>query len=143
MGMNVHLDIVSADEEIFSGLAELVVANGLSGELGIMPGHTPLLTRLRPGTVKVTKLGGEVEYFYVSGGVLEVQPNLVTVLADKAARAHDLDEAAAQEAKKAAEAAMQNRTSEFEYGAAATELAEATAQLKAIDELRKLANRAR
>lgn len=143
MGMNVHLDIVSAEEEIFSGLAELVVANGLAGELGIMPGHAPLLTRLRPGALKVTKLGGEVEFFYVSGGVLEVQPNRVTVLADKAARAKDIDEAAALEAKKAAEAAMQNRTSEFEYGAAATELAEAAAQLKAIDELRKLANRAR
>lgn len=143
MGMNVHLDIVSAEDEIFSGLAELVVANGVGGELGILPGHAPLLTQLRPGTVKVTKLGGEIELFYVSGGVLEVQPNLVTILADKADRANNIDEAAAHEAVKAAQAAMQNRSSEFEYGAAAAELAEASARLKAIEELRKAANRAR
>lgn len=137
MGMTVHCDVVSAEEKIFSGLVEMLVATGSEGELGIAPGHAALLTALKPGTVRVIKQGGEEEIFYVSGGYLEVQPGLITLLADTALRAGDMDEAAAEEAKREAEKALQNKTGDFDYSRAATELAEAAAQLRTIQKLRK------
>lgn len=138
MAMTIHVDIVSAEGEIFSGLAEMVYAPAAMGEVGIAPRHTPLVTRLKPGEVRVDVGGGkEQQHFYVSGGILEVQPHVVTVLADTAVRAADLDEAAAQDAKRRAEDAMANRTSEFEYAKAQAELAEAAAQLRAIERIRK------
>jgi F-type H+-transporting ATPase subunit epsilon len=138
MAMTIHVDIVSAEGEIFSGMAEMVYAPAVMGEVGIAPRHTPLVTRLKPGEVRVDTGGGkEMQQFYVSGGILEVQPHVVTVLADTAVRAADLDEAAAQEAKRRAEEAMTNRGAEFEYAKAQAELAEAVAQLRAIERLRK------
>jgi len=138
MAMTVHVDVVSAEESIFSGLAEYVVLPGEAGELGIYPRHTPLLTRIKPGTVRV-KLHdqSEFEMIYVSGGILEVQPNLVTVLADTAIRGADLDEAKATEAKKAAEEALQNKSAGMDYARAEAELAEAIAQLATIEKLRR------
>ena len=137
MAMTVHCDIVSAEEELFSGLVEMVVAHGNQGDLGILMGHAPLLTDLKPGPVRVIKQGGEQEVFYISGGFLEVQPNMVKVLADTAVRADDLDEAAALGAKKAAEKALNEKGAEFDYSTAAARLAEAAAQLRTIQELRK------
>ena len=137
MAMTVHCDIVSAEEELFSGLVEMVVAHGNQGDLGILMGHAPLLTDLKPGPVRVIKHGGEQEVFYISGGFLEVQPNMVKVLADTAVRAADLDEAAALEAQKAAEKALSEKGTEFDYSTAAARLAEAAAQLRTIQELRK------
>jgi F-type H+-transporting ATPase subunit epsilon len=137
MAMTVHLDIVSAEAQIFSGLVEMIIANGKMGELGILPGHTPLLTSLKPGLIRTIKQGGEEEIFYISGGILEVQPDIVTVLADTAARASDLDEASALEAKERAEKMLENKGGEFDYGLAMNELAEAAAQLRAIQELRR------
>jgi len=137
MAMTIHVDIVSAEKAIFSGPAEMVFASAAMGDVGILPRHAPLLTPLKPGEVRVQKPGGEDEYFYVSGGMLEVQPHVVTVLADSAARAKDLDEAAALEAKQRAEQAMVDKTSEFEYARAQIELAEAAAQLQAIQKLRE------
>ncbi|MEW8030193.1 MAG: F0F1 ATP synthase subunit epsilon [Candidatus Thiodiazotropha sp.] len=138
MAMTIHVDIVSAEGEIFSGLAEMVYAPAVMGEVGIAPRHTPLVTQLKPGEVRVdTGNSQEMQHFYVSGGILEVQPHVVTVLADTAIRAADLDEAAAQEAKRRAEDAMANRTSEFEYAKAQAELVEAAAQLRAIERIRK------
>ena len=138
MAMTIHVDIVSAEGEIFSGMAEMVYAPAVMGEVGIAPRHTPLVTQLKPGEVRVdTGSGKEQQHFYVSGGILEVQPHVVTVLADTAVRAADLDEAAAQEAKRRAEDAMADRTSEFEYAKAQAELAEAAAQLRAIERIRK------
>ncbi|QLF93526.1 F0F1 ATP synthase subunit epsilon [Pseudomonas sp. ABC1] len=137
MAMTVHCDIVSAEEELFSGLVEMVVAHGHLGDLGILPGHAPLLTDLKPGPVRVIKQGGEEEIFYISGGFIEVQPNMVKVLADTATRAKDLDEAAAQAAVKAAEKALNEKGAEFDYGSAAARLAEAAAQLRTIEHLRK------
>ncbi|MES9944916.1 MAG: F0F1 ATP synthase subunit epsilon [gamma proteobacterium symbiont of Ctena orbiculata] len=138
MAMTIHVDIVSAEGEIFSGLAEMVYAPAIMGEVGIAPRHTPLVTQLKPGEVRVdTGNSKEMQHFYVSGGILEVQPHVVTVLADTAIRAADLDEAAAQEAKRRAEDAMANRTSEFEYAKAQAELVEAAAQLRAIERIRK------
>ena len=137
MAMTVHCDIVSAERAIFSGLVELVVAHGSLGDLGIAPGHAPLLTELKPGPVRVITQGGEEQVFYVSGGFLEVQSSTVTVLADTAVRARDIDEAAAFEAQKAAEAAIANQHGEFDYGRAAAQLAEAAAQLRTIQSLRK------
>jgi F-type H+-transporting ATPase subunit epsilon len=137
MAMTVHVDIVSAEESIFSGLAEFVVLPGEAGELGIMPGHTPLLTRIKPGVVRVKTQDGNEELVFVAGGMLEVQPNLITVLADTAIRANDLDEAKAMEAKKRAEEALANRKAEMDYAAAESELAQAIAQLQAIQRLRK------
>ncbi len=138
MAMTVHVDVVSAEELIYSGLAEFVVLPGAAGELGVMPGHTPLMTRIRPGAVRLKVPNqAEEELIFVAGGLLEVQPNLVTVLADTAIRGHDLDEAKAEEAKRKAEEAMQNRSSEFDYARAQAELAEAIAQLAAIKKLRK------
>jgi F-type H+-transporting ATPase subunit epsilon len=139
--VSIHLDIVSAEGQLFSGLVELIVVNGSQGELGILYNHAPLLTALKPGTVKITLQGGEEEFFYVSGGMLEVQPSVVTIFADTAARAHDLDEASAQQAQERARAALENQTGEIEYGKAASELAEAAAQIAAIQKLRKQAKR--
>lgn len=137
MAMTIHCDIVSAEEEIFSGLVELLVAAGSQGDLGIEYGHAPLLTSLQPGPVRVIKQGGEEEVIYVSGGFLEVQPNVATVLADTAIRAHDLDEATALEAQKAAERAMAEQSAELSYTAAAAQLAEASAQLRVLRSIRK------
>jgi F-type H+-transporting ATPase subunit epsilon len=137
MAMTVHCDIVSAEKAIFSGLVEMVVAHGSLGDLGIAHGHAPLLTELKPGPVRVLTQSGEEQIFYVSGGFLEVQASTVTVLADTAVRAHDIDEAAAVEAQKAAEAALANQHGEFDYGRAAAQLAEAAAQLRTIQGLRK------
>ena len=137
MAMSVHVDIVSAEEELFSGLVEMVVAHGHMGDVGILPNHAPLLTDLKPGPVRVIKQGGEHEVFYISGGFLEVQPNMVKVLADTVTRAGDIDEAAAQEALKAAEKALNEKGSEFNYGSAAAHLAEVAAQLRTVQQLRK------
>jgi F-type H+-transporting ATPase subunit epsilon len=137
MAMTIHVDVVSAEEMIFSGLAQFVVLPGEAGELGIMPGHMPLMTRIRPGAVRVQTQEGKEELIFVAGGLLEVQPGLVTVLADTALRGTDLDQAKAMEAKKLAEEAMVNRGSEMDYARAQVELAEAIAQLAAIDRLRK------
>jgi F-type H+-transporting ATPase subunit epsilon len=138
VAMTVHVDVVSAEEQIFSGLAEVVVVPGEMGELGIYPRHTALMTRIKPGTVRIKRPDQEQEeLIYVSGGMLEVQPSVVTVLADTAIRGADLDEARALEAKQAAEEAMKNRTSDIDYAQAQAELAEAIAQLRAIQQLRK------
>ncbi|WP_018230889.1 F0F1 ATP synthase subunit epsilon [Methyloversatilis universalis] len=136
--MTVHVDVVSAEEKIFSGLAEFVALPGESGELGILPGHTPLITRIRPGEVRI-KVPNQAtdELIFVAGGLLEVQPGLVTVLADTAIRGHDLDEAKANEAKRQAEEALANRQAGVDYAAAQAELASAIAQLAAIQKLRK------
>jgi F-type H+-transporting ATPase subunit epsilon len=132
-----HCDIVSAEQSIFSGLVEMVVAAGSLGDLGIAPGHAPLLTALIPGPVKLVLSGGEEEVFYVSGGFLEVQRGVVTLLADTALRADDLDEASAISAMDDAEKAIANQTAEFEYSIAAAQLAEAAAQLRALRQMRK------
>lgn len=137
MAMTMHVDIVSAETELFSGVAEVLVAPAVMGEVGIYPRHTPLLTPLKPGEIHITKQGGEDEYIYVSGGMMEVQPHTVTILSDTAVRAHDLDEAAAMEAKQAAEDAISDREGEFEIAEAQAKLAEAVAQLQMIDNLRK------
>ena len=133
----IHVDVVSAEESIFSGEAEFVVLPGEAGELGIYPRHTPLLTQIKPGAVRIKIPGAaEEELVFVQGGYLEVQPHLVTVLADTAIRAKDLDEKAALDAKRAAEEAMQNKTSKEEIAHAEAELAIALAQLEAIRKLR-------
>jgi F-type H+-transporting ATPase subunit epsilon len=136
MAMTMHVDIVSAEESIYSGTVEMVTAPADGGDVGIMPRHTPLLTRLRPGEVTVEK-GGEKQAFFVSGGVLEVQPHVTTVLADSAVRARDLDEAEAQKAKERAEQAMQDQKAELDYASAQAELAEAVAKLQTIQRLRQ------
>lgn len=138
MAMTIHVDIVSAEGAIHSGLATMVFASAELGEVGIAPRHTAFISRLRPGDVRVQKENGEQEHFYVSGGMLEVQPMAVTVLADTAIRAQNLDEAAALEAKRKAEDALAGQTAEFEYAKAQAELAEAIAQLRAIERLRKM-----
>ncbi len=137
MSFQMHCDIVSAEESIFSGLVEMVVAAGSLGDLGIAPGHAPLLTALIPGPVRLVKQGGEEEVFYVSGGFLEVQRGVVTLLADTAIRAGDVDEAAAARAMEEAEKAMSDQGAEFEYSAAAAQLAEAAAQLRALRQIKK------
>ncbi|MGY4532286.1 F-type H+-transporting ATPase subunit epsilon [Pseudomonas sp. TE3786] len=137
MAMTVHCDIVSAEGEIFSGLVEMVVASGLLGDLGIAMGHAPLITALKPGPIRLIKQGGDTEVFYISGGFLEVQPNMVKVLADTVQRADDLDEASAQEALKAAEKALHEKGAEFDYGSASARLAEAAAQLRTVQQIRK------
>ena len=137
MAMTVHCDIVSAEGEIFSGLVEMVIAHGELGDLGIAMGHAPLITGLKPGPITLTKQGGEKEVFYISGGFLEVQPNMVKVLADTVQRAGDLDEASAQEAVKAAEKALNEKGEDFDYSAAAVRLAEAAAQLRTLQQIRK------
>jgi len=143
MSIPVHCDIVSAEEAIFSGMVEMVVAAGTLGELGIAYGHAPLLTGLLPGPVRLIKTGKEDEVIYLSGGYLEVQPGIISILADTAVRAHDIDEAAAIEAQKQAEQDMKNQSGEIDYSVAASRLAEATAQLRTIAELRRRAGSAR
>lgn len=138
MAMTVHVDIVSAEGAIHSGLASMVYASAEMGEVGIAPRHTAFISRLKPGDVRVENEQGEQEHFYVSGGILEVQPHKVTVLADTAIRARDLDEAAAMDAKRRAEEALAGQTADFEYAKAQAELAEAVAQLRAIEKLRKM-----
>jgi F-type H+-transporting ATPase subunit epsilon len=137
MTLTVHVDVVSAEKSLFSGLAEVIVAPGEMGELGIYPRHAPLLTRIKPGSVRL-KLPNqaEEELIYVSGGMLEVQPFIVTILADSAIRGADLDEGRALEAKRAAEEAIRDRTSDIDYAKAQAELIEAVAQLSAIQKLR-------
>ncbi|WP_337880917.1 F0F1 ATP synthase subunit epsilon [Rheinheimera sp.] len=137
MAMTVQLDVVSAEERIFSGLVESIQVTGSEGELGILPGHIPLLTGIKPGMVRIVKQFGEEQLLYVAGGVLEVQPHTVTVLADVAVRAEDLDEQAALAAQKRAEEAMQHAGADFNYAEAAAQLAEAIAQLRLIQKMRK------
>ena len=137
MAMTTHLDVVSAETEIFSGLVETIQVTGSEGELGIHPGHAPLLTRLQPGMVRIVKQHGEEELIYVAGGILEVQPGSVVVLADTAVRAEDLDEAAAEAAQKHAKERIAQGGADFDYAEAATQLAEAIAQLRLIQKLRK------
>ncbi|HHJ17238.1 MAG TPA: F0F1 ATP synthase subunit epsilon [Gammaproteobacteria bacterium] len=136
MAITFHVDIVSAEAEIFSGKASMVFAPAEMGEVGIAPRHTPLLTRLKAGEVRVQLEGKEEQFFYVSGGMLEIQPHVVTVLADTAMRAADIDEAAAQRVKARAEKAMSDKKSDFDYAKAQAELAEAVAQLRAIQHIR-------
>jgi F-type H+-transporting ATPase subunit epsilon len=140
MAMTLHIDIVSAEKEIYSGTAEMVFAPLATGEVGILPRHAPLIARMKPGEVRV-RTGSEDLEFYVSGGLLEVQPHVVTVLADTAARAKDLDEAAALAAKQRAEEALKSRQSNLDYAQALAELAEAMAQLRAISRLRNKTKR--
>jgi F-type H+-transporting ATPase subunit epsilon len=138
MVATVHIDVVSAEESIFSGEAEFVAAPAQMGEVGIYPHHAPMITSIKPGALRI-KLAdkNEEQPIYISGGILEVQPGVVTVLADTAIRGHDLDEAQANAAKKAAEEAMKNRSSDVDYAKAQAELAEAIAQIQAIQKLRQ------
>ena len=136
-GITVHLDIVSLEKQIFSGLVEMVVANGAHGELGVLPGHAALLTPLRPGPIRIIKQGGKEEVFYSSGGTLEVQPNIITILSDTAVRANDLDEMKALEAKENAERLLASKKSNVDFSAALLQLAQASAQLRTIKMYRK------
>lgn len=131
-----QVDIVSAEEEIFSGEAEMVIAPAEMGDVGIMPRHTPLISRLKPGEVQLRTEDQEDQFFFVSGGILEVQPHVVTVLSDTALRAKDIDEAQAQEAKQRAEAALADKNSDIDYATAQARLAEAAAQLRMLENLR-------
>ena len=133
----IHVDVVSAEASIFSGEAKFVALPGEAGELGILPKHTPLITRIKPGAVRIEKADGSEEFVFVAGGILEVQPNVVTVLADTAIRGHDLDEAKANEAKQRAEESLRNKDAAIDYAAAQAELASAVAQLAAIRKLRR------
>ena len=138
MAMTIHVDIVSAEDNLYSGQAEMVYAPAAMGEIGVAPRHTPLISPLKAGEVRVDVGNGKPqEHFYVSGGMIEVQPFKVTILADTGIRAADLDEAAAQEAKRRAEDAMANQSADMDLAKAQVELAEAVAQLRAIDRLRK------
>ena len=137
MAMTIHVDIVSAENEVFSGLAQMVFAPAEMGEVGIAPRHAPLISMLKPGEVRVKISDKEYQEFYVSGGLLEVQPHLVTVLADTAIRAHDLDEAAALQAKARAEEQLKDQTDKIDYANARAELAQAISQLRTLDRLRK------
>ena len=136
MAMTTHVDIVSAEEEIWSGKATMVFAPGVMGELGIAPRHTPLLSKLKAGEVRVRGDNGEDESFFISGGMLEIQPHVVTILSDTAVRADDLDEAAAIEAKQKAEEIMQNKTSDMDFAKAKAELMEAAAMVETIKKLK-------
>jgi len=137
MSKTVQCDIVSAQDAIWSGQAAQIFATGVSGELGIYPRHTPLITQLKPGPVRVVDENGEEQFFFVGGGIIEVQPHIVTVLADTAMRGADLDATAAQKAKEEAERELANRTGEMEVADAQAKLAEAIAQLQALEQLRK------
>lgn len=139
MAMTVKCDIVSAEREIFSGLVEMVIATGSLGDVGITYGHAPLLTGIKPGPVRLIKQGGEEEVFYISGGFLEVQPYQVSILADTALRANDMDEAAAIEAQQLAQQQLTNQSSEIDFQRAAIQLAEASAQLRTLQAIRKKA----
>ena len=137
MAMTMHVDIVSAETEIYSGTVTEVYAPAEMGEVGIMPRHTPLLTRMKPGEVRVVSQNGETQSFYVNGGILEIQPHVVTILSDTAMRAADIDEAAALEAKAKAEAALADKKTDYDYARAKAELVEAIAQIETINKLRK------
>lgn len=141
MAMTIHCDIVSAEQQIFSGIVEMVVATGVLGDLGVVYGHAPLLTALVPGPVRVVKPGGDEDVFYVSSGFLEVQPGVVSILADTALRASDMDEAAAEQARNEALVSIENQASEFDYGRASARLAEAAAQLRTLQKIRQKAGR--
>ena len=141
MAMTTHIDIVSAEAEIFSGAVTMIYAPAEMGEVGIAPRHAPLVTRLKPGEIRVELQDGETQHIYVSGGILEVQPHKVTVLADTATRAADIDEAAAIEAKERAEKAMHDKSAKVDYARAQAEFAEAAAQIQAIEAMRKRAKR--
>ena len=137
MTKSIRCDIVSAHEEIFSGEVAMVFATGIAGELGISPRHAPLITQLKPGPVRVQDSAGEEEFYFVSGGIIEVQPHVVTVMADTAMRGEDLDQAAAEAAKAEAERELADRTGEMEIAEAQAKLADAVAQLQAMERLRK------
>ena len=138
MANTVHIDVVSAEAAIFSGEAEFVVAPAGAGEVGIYPNHAPMITNIKPGALRIQLADAAEEVvIYISGGLLEVQPGMITVLADTAIRGHDLDEAKANAAKEAALEAMKNRTSDMDYAKAQAELSEAMAQIQAIERLRK------
>lgn len=137
MTMTVHVDIVSAEKEIFSGLAEMVFAPAEMGEVGISPRHAPLISRLKPGEVRVKVSDKEIYPFYVSGGMLEIQPHLITILADTAIRAKDIDEAAAIEAKTRAEEALADKSGKIDYATAQAQLQQAVMQLRTVERLRK------
>ena len=137
MTTTIRCDIVSAQAEIFHGEATMIIASGEAGELGIAPRHAPLITRLKPGQLRIITASGEEQFFYVSGGILEVQPQVVTVLTDTAVRAKDLDEVAAKRAKDEAERALADRTEKVEVAQAEVQLAQAVAQLQAIERLRR------
>ncbi|MEN9384990.1 MAG: synthase epsilon chain [Pseudomonadota bacterium] len=132
----IQVEVVSAEESIFSGLAKFVALPGESGELGILPGHIPLITRIKPGAVRIEKADGGEEFVFVAGGILEVQPKLITVLSDTAIRGHDLDEAKANEARKAAEEALKNAKSDVDLAKAQSELAVMAAQIAALRKFR-------
>jgi F-type H+-transporting ATPase subunit epsilon len=135
--MTIHVDIVSAEEQIYSGLAEMVIAPAEEGDVGIAARHAPLLTRLKPGEVRVKLENNETLPFYVSGGILEVQPHLITVLADRAVRAKDIDEAAAKEAKQRAEEMLSDKSGKYDLARAQAELMEAMAQLQTLERWRR------
>jgi len=137
MAMTMHVDIVSAEESIFSGLVEMLVAPAVMGEVGIYPQHTQMLTPLKAGEVRIRKQGGAEETFYVSGGIIEVQPSTVTILSDTALRAADLDEAAALQAKQRAEDVLKSSQASIDYAKAQSELVQAVAQLRTIEKLRR------
>jgi F-type H+-transporting ATPase subunit epsilon len=137
MTKSIRCDIVSAHEEIFSGEVAMVFATGIAGELGISPRHAPLITQLKPGPVRVQDSAGEEEFYFVTGGIIEVQPHVVTVMADTAMRGEDLDQAAAEAAKAEAERELADRTGDMEIAEAQAKLAEAVAQLQAMERLRK------
>jgi F-type H+-transporting ATPase subunit epsilon len=137
MAMTMHINIVSAENEIYSGTITQVFAPAEMGEVGVMPRHAPMLSTLKPGVVRVISQDGEEQSFYVSGGILEIQPHVVTILSDTALRAADIDESAALEAKARAEAAMKDKASEMDYAKAKSELIEAVAQIEALKKLRK------
>lgn len=138
MSMTIHLDVVSAEKELFSGTISAVFAPAVMGDVGIYPRHTPLVTTLRPGELKIEIEGKEDQYLYVSGGILEVQPHVVTVLSDTAIRAEDLDEAKAREAKQLAEDALRDQKGDFDAAKAQSELVRAAEQLRMIERMRKL-----
>jgi len=141
MASTIQCEVVSAEKAIYSGTVEMVIAPAVMGEIGVAPGHTPLLTQLEPGPVRLILKGGEEDIFYVSGGMMEVQPRVVTILADTALRADDMDEAEAVKAKERAKKALANKKSDIDYTAAAAQIAEAAAQLRTLQKIRKKANR--
>ncbi|HOY69544.1 MAG TPA: F0F1 ATP synthase subunit epsilon [Methylotenera sp.] len=138
MASTVHIDVVSAEASIFSGEADFVVAPASAGEVGIYPNHAPMISTIKPGALRIKQANvSEETVIFISGGLLEVQPGVITILADTAVRGHDLDEAKARAAKQAAEEALKNRTSDIDYAAAQAELSEALAQIQTIERLRK------
>lgn len=141
MAKSFQCEIVSAEQSIFSGEISQIVAAGMMGDLGILAGHSPLMTELKPGPLRVLRDNGEEEIYFITGGFIEVQPDLVSVLADTAVRAHDLDEASAEEARREALKTLNEQKSDLDYSRAAAELAEAVAQLRTLEQLRKKGGR--